>query len=242
MSGPWRGAVIAAGHGERLRRGGLSGSKAMAMIGGRPLIEHALERFRAAGVEQVSVILNEDSHDARDQVATMAIRLGLALDLVVKTTPSSFASFDLLSRRLAGAPTLISTVDAVMPVRDFVAFLSAVERMKTGAVVLGVTTHVDDEKPLWAELDPVDAKIRRLGGGRAAHVTAGLYALPARRPRLGERRFERLRDYLGWLVASGQPVYGVDLPTVFDVDRPGDVEEAERALAAWSRAGEQAWV
>ncbi len=31
--------------------------------------------------------------------------------------------------------------------------------------------------------------------------------------------FERLRDYLKWLVDEGQPVYGVVLPLVFDIDR-----------------------
>ena len=39
----------------------------------------------------------------------------------------------------------------------------------------------------------------------------------------------RLRDYLGWLVAEGQPVYGVVLPRVFDIDRARDIVAAELA-------------
>jgi NDP-sugar pyrophosphorylase family protein len=89
---------------------------------------------------------------------------------------------------------------------------------------------VDDETPLWAELAP-DGRILRLGGEPAAHVTAGLYVLPARIPPVGEGRFARLRDYLGWLVDEGRPVYGLPLPLVFDVDRPWDIVQAERALA-----------
>jgi NDP-sugar pyrophosphorylase family protein len=42
-------------------------------------------------------------------------------------------------------------------------------------------------------------------------------------------RFDRLRDYLKWLVDEGRPVYGVVLPLVFDIDRAHDVEAAEHA-------------
>ena len=41
--------------------------------------------------------------------------------------------------------------------------------------------------------------------------------------------FDRLRDYLKWLVDQGRPVYGVVLPQVFDIDRAHDVEAAELA-------------
>ena len=46
--------------------------------------------------------------------------------------------------------------------------------------------------------------------------------------------FDRLRDYLKWLVDEGRPVYGVVLPLVFDIDRAHDVEAAEQAgLRGW---------
>ena len=223
-----RGAIIAAGEGSRLRRGGWTGSKAMARVGGRPLIGHALDRFRASGFARVSVIINEASEDCRGWLADAD--LGLEIDLVVKTTPSSFASFDLLAQRLAGAPTVLTTVDGVMPEADFAGFVAAVARLPDDAIALGVTPHVDDEAPLWADLDPESGRIRRLGGGPAGFVTAGVYALPAERPALDGRRFERLREYLAWLVAEKYPVYGLVLPRVFDVDRPEDIVQAERSL------------
>ncbi len=227
MSGArtWRGGIIAAGLGERLRAGGLTGSKAMARVGGRPLVDHAVDRFRAAGVEQVSVLINAESPDAE-----LWLRARGDVDLIVKTTPSSFASFSLMAERLSGAPTVITTVDGIMPNADFAAFMAAASGLPDDAVGLGVTGHVDDEKPLWAELAP-DGRIRRLGGEPAAHVTAGLYVLPASRPPQAGRNFARLRDYLGWLVAGGHPVYGLVLPQVFDVDRPWDIAQAEAALA-----------
>ena len=41
--------------------------------------------------------------------------------------------------------------------------------------------------------------------------------------------FARLRDYLGWLVAEPEPVYGIVLPRVFDIDRARDIVAAELA-------------
>jgi hypothetical protein len=60
-------------------------------------------------------------------------------------------------------------------------------------------------------------------------VTAGLYRLPERRPAAPATAFVKLRDYLSWLVANNQPVYGVNLPCVFDIDRARDVIAAEAA-------------
>ena len=223
-----RGAVIAAGEGSRLRRGGWTGSKAMAPVGGRPLLGHALDRFRASGFSAVSVIINEASEDCRAWLG--GEDFGLEIDLVVKTTPSSYASFDLLAERLAGAPTVITTVDAIMPEADFRGFVAGAADLPAGAVALGVTPHVDDEAPLWADLDPENGRVRRLGGGPAGYVTAGVYALPAHRPAVGGRQFGRLREYLAWLVAEKCPVYGLVLPRVFDVDRPEDLVQAEQSL------------
>ena len=94
--------------------------------------------------------------------------------------------------------------------------------------MLGLTAHVDDENPLWATLHD-DGRVLRLGGDQGSHVTAGIYWLPARRVAEPTAGFDRLRDYLKWLVEAGQPVYGAILPLVFDIDRARDVEAAEQA-------------
>jgi NDP-sugar pyrophosphorylase family protein len=221
-----RGGVIAAGHGTRLRADGYRVSKPMTPVGGRPLIGHALDRFRAAGVRQVTVIVNEESDDCRSWLTGYGENLDL--DVIVRTTPSSYASFELVARRLAGAPALITTVDAIMALDAFEYFVESAARFRNDAVVLGLTDHVDDDNPLWAALDQ-DGRIRRLGGDQASHVTAGLYRLPGQTIVAPPGGFERLRDYLKWLVDEGQPVYGVVLPLVFDIDRAHDVDAAERA-------------
>jgi NDP-sugar pyrophosphorylase family protein len=202
-------------------------SKPLVPVSGRPLIAHALDRFRASGIGKLSIIINEESADCRQWLAAHASDLDL--DLIVRTTPSSYVSFQLVADRLAGAPSVITTVDSILSVQSFRRFVAAAAQFPEGAMVLGLTDHVDDEKPLWASLDSADGRIKKLGDSNGGLVTAGLYVLPARRPVEPAAGFARLRDYLGWLVASGYPVYGIVLAEVFDIDRAHDIAAAERA-------------
>jgi len=225
-----RGGVIAAGHGTRLRADGYRVSKPMTPVGGRPLIGHALDRLRAVGVDRVTVIVNEESDDCRRWLSDQG--QDFDLDVIVRTTPSSYASFAIVAARLAGAPAVITTVDAIMPAGAFQHFVSLAAGLPEDAVVLGLTDHVDDDKPLWATLNG-EGRVLRLGGDQGSHVTAGLYWLPADRGAEQTARFDRLRDYLKWLVDEGRSVYGVVLPLVFDIDRAHDVEAAEQAGFRW---------
>jgi NDP-sugar pyrophosphorylase family protein len=222
-----QGGIIAAGHGTRLRADGYRASKPMTPVAGRPLIEHTLDRFRAVGIRRVTAIINEASDDCRRWLSDHA--RDFDLDVIVRTTPSSYASFQLVAARLVRWPALITTVDSILPVADFRHFVRLAADFPPDAVVLGLTSHVDDDNPVWATLDAADARILRLGGDSGSHVTAGLYWLPAHPLAEPAARFDRLRDYLKWLVDKSRPVYGVVLPKVFDIDRARDVEAAESA-------------
>jgi len=222
-----RGAIIAAGQGTRLRADGYCVSKPMVPLAGRPLIALALDRFRAAGIDQLTIIINETSDDCRQWLREHAG--DFELDLIVRTTPSSYASFQAVIGSLSGAPAVIATVDAIMPVNDFRAFTGAANGVAKDVLALALTEHVDDEDPLWATLDPANGHIRGLGGHHGTHVTAGLYWVPAQRLPQPRVSFARLRDYLGWLVAEHPPVRGIVLPRVFDIDRASDIAAAESA-------------
>ena len=228
-----QGGIIAAGEGSRLRADGCRVIKSMVEVGGRPLIEHAVERFRAVGIRRLTVIVNDASDDCRRWLEGHAG--DLELDLIVRSTPSSYASFRLVAERLEGAPAVITTVDAVLATDDFRDFVSEAADLADDAVILGLTDHVDDEKPLWAVLDPAEGRVLELGGERGSHVTAGLYVLPSQRPIDPEAGFDRLRDYLAWLVRAGHPMRGIVLPRVFDIDRLRDIAAAEEAAVSRDR-------
>jgi NDP-sugar pyrophosphorylase family protein len=228
-----RGGIIAAGAGSRLRADGYRVSKPMVPVGGRPLIDHALDRFRSAGIRHLTIVINEASDDCRQWLKGQAGDLDL--DVIVRSTPSSYATFKLVADRSTDAPVVITTVDTIMPVGEFENFVAVAARFPDDAVVLGLTGHVDDENPLWVTLDTSNGRIRRIGGGNGSHVTAGLYWLPAKRPDAPAKDFARLRDYLGALAAGGQLVYGIVLPSVFDIDRARDVAAAESAVLGLQR-------
>jgi NDP-sugar pyrophosphorylase family protein len=225
-----RGGVIAAGLGTRLRADGYRVSKPMTPVGGQPLIGHALDRLRAVGVRRTTVIVNEGSDDCRQWLSGYS--RDFDLNLIVRTTPSSYASFQIVAAELAGAPAVITTVDAIMAVDAFQHFVDLSARLPNDAFVLGLTDHVDDENPLWATTD-ADGRVLRLGGDHGEYVTAGVYWLPADRGVEPSARFDRLRDYLKWLVDERRPVYGIVLPLVFDIDRAHDVQAAEQAGLRW---------
>ena len=220
-----QGGIIAAGEGSRLRADGYRLSKPMVPVGGRPLIEHALDRFRSVGIQRVTLVINEASDDCQQWLEGHAE--DFELDVIVRTTPSSYATFQVVAGRFGNAPAVITAVDTIMPANDFRYFVKSASSFADDALVLGVTDHVDDENPLWVTLNKSDGRIRQIGGGGGTHVTAGLYWLPPQRPASPGKDFARLRDYLGWLVAEDQPVYGVALPCVFDIDRARDVVAAE---------------
>jgi NDP-sugar pyrophosphorylase family protein len=228
-----QGGIIAAGEGSRLRADGFRVSKPMVQVGGRPLIDHAIDRFRSVGIRRLTVAINEVSDDCRQWLKGHAGDFDL--DVIVRSTPSSYATFRLVADRLIDVPAVITTVDTIMPVDQFETFVASASRFPDDAVVLGVTGHVDDENPLWVTLDTSNGRIRHIGGSNGSHVTAGLYWLPAKRPVNPAKDFARLRDYLGSLVAGEQPVYGVVLPCVFDIDRARDVAAAEGAVSGLQR-------
>ena len=218
------GGIIAAGDGARLRAAGYAMPKALVPVAGVPLIEAVIGNFVAAGITSLVVIVNEASRACVDWVR--ARFPALDAEFIVKTTPSSLASFQEVSGRLGAGPVLISTVDAWCRPRDFARFVEAGRHRLPHASTLALTPLVADEKPLWASVDG-DGRVTRLGQGAGPLVTAGLYMLAAGARAAGTPAgLARLRDYLQWLVARA-PIYAEVIDRVVDVDRPEDV-----ALAA----------
>jgi NDP-sugar pyrophosphorylase family protein len=123
--------------------------------------------------------------------------------------------------------SLISTVDAWCPEEAFVTFVRTARLFPSHAIVLAVTPFVDDERPLWVNLD-ASGRVTHLGGDAGDAVTAGMYLVPEQVRRMSPPpEVKRLREFLVWLLNRGEPVYGVRLPVVVDVDRGRDVSLAE---------------
>jgi Nucleoside-diphosphate-sugar pyrophosphorylase involved in lipopolysaccharide biosynthesis/translation initiation factor 2B, gamma/epsilon subunits (eIF-2Bgamma/eIF-2Bepsilon) len=202
----------------------------MVPVAGVPLIESTIRNFVAAGISRLSIIVNEQERDCAAWVRARFAELDLRV--IVKTTASSLESF----REVAGAPEggrmLVSTVDAWCRPVDFARFVSSALRRPREATVLAVTPLVDDEKPLGVTMD-AEGRVTALGVPSPALVTAGVYLVSERARRLEPPpRLGRLREHLGWLLDSGEPMFGEVIETVVDVDRAEDVALAESLAAA----------
>lgn len=224
--------IIAAGLGERLRARGITTPKPLLEIGGRPLIARTIDALHAAGATRVACIVNAETDAVRDflRTTTWPIRV----EVVQRTTASSAESFLTLRPLLEGEPFLLTTVDTVCDPRALAALVARARALGPDASVLGVTTTIDDEKPLWAELDAT-GRIRSLDDPiHARHVTAGVYFLQPLVYSLAdvgaERAFPAFRKVLGALLDRGHPLYGFDVGASIDVDRPEDIAAAERLL------------
>lgn len=228
MAGAVRGGIIAAGEGRRLRRDGFTAPKPLVEVAGVPLIGAVLRNFEEAGVTSITIIVNEEERACVEWVR--AHRAALEVEFIVKTTASSLESFREVTGRGPAGPMLVSTVDAWCAPEDFARFAAEAARRPEEATVLAVTPLVADEKPLWVTLGS-EGRVRAIGDSRGGLVTAGVYRVSDRARRIESApALGRLRDYLGWLLGSDEPMYGEIIETVVDVDRREDVASAE-ALA-----------
>jgi NDP-sugar pyrophosphorylase family protein len=246
------GGIIAAGEGSRLRQAGFAMPKPMVPIAGVPLIESVIRNLTAARVAPLAIIVNEDEQPCVDWVRGRFPELDI--DFIVKTTPSSLASFGEVIARHPGGRMLVSTVDAWCIEADVVRFVDAAARRPLDATVLAVTPLIADEKPLRVAVG-AGGRVTDIGGEAGDLVTAGMYLVPERvrglrlpaalrqsisapRPTAPELRDDlqrahpRLRDFLRWLVRSGEPVYAEIIEQVIDVDRAEDVALAETLALA----------
>ncbi len=217
------GGILAAGEGSRLKRDGWDQPKPLVPVGGVSLLEHTLDNFQAARIRRVSIIFNETGEECARAARKRLPKIDL--DIVIRTTASSYESYRTIAPRLGTGAALVSTIDAWCPREDFVAFVEAASATPD-ETVLAVTRFVEDERPLWVSIDP-SGRVTGVGGGSGDAVTAGIYVFSERARREAPADLPRLRDYLAWLVQNGEPVRAIEIPKVVDVDRAADVAAAE---------------
>jgi NDP-sugar pyrophosphorylase family protein len=227
------GGIIAAGQGIRLRKDGWAVPKPLVPVCGIPLLEHVVRNFEAAGIRSLAVIFNEEEQDCAEFLERRFPEVDLRI--LVKTTSSSLESFRHVAGMIAGRlrdrqRALVSTVDALCAPADFRTFVESAGGYPAGATVLAVTPLIADERPLRARLDEA-GRIVSLGDLDGDVVTAGMYLAPGRVLRnIPAEGLPRLRDFLRWLLDRGEPIFGVTVPAVVDVDRGEDVQLAEMLL------------
>lgn len=241
-------AIIAAGEGSRLVSEGIATPKPLVEIEGRPMIRRLIDIFVSLNAETISVIVNEQMTEVRAYLESIKDTLPCNLRLVVKSTPSSMHSFREVSRVFPeGSKFILTTVDTIFRRDDFERYVRAFETAPDNVDgVMGVTTFIDDEKPLYIDVDTTKAasSAGRIIGyydqpfDGVRYISAGIYGLKTNAIDILEQCIEqglsRMRNYQRALVENGLNLEAYDLGKVLDVDHAGDIATARAYLAGTS--------
>lgn len=231
-------AIIAAGEGSRLVQEGVPTPKPLVDLDGRPMIRRLIDIFVEMKAETISVIVNNEMTAVREYLEALRDVLPCTLNLVVKSTPSSMHSFMEVSRVFPeGSKFILTTVDTVFRKEDFARYVETFENAPAAIDgVMGVTTFIEDEKPLYVDVDSNDiitAFCDKPFDG-VKYISAGIYGLTT--PALAvlqhciDTGVSRMRNYQRALVAGGMRLKAFDLGKVLDVDHAGDIEAARRFI------------
>ena len=228
-------AVIAAGEGSRLAQEGMTTPKPLVKIGGECMVDRLVRIFVAAGAKEVCVVCNPSS----EAYIKSRQEAGAPLRGIVRTTPSSMHSMYELMPMLEGdEPFVLTTVDTVFRESEFQDYVAAFEKMVAAGEadgLMGVTTYIDDEKPLYVATDD-DLNIRAFldADENPRYVSGGIYGLTpcalATLRRCVDRGESRMRNFQRALLTDGLQLKAYPFTKVIDVDHAGDIAKAEALL------------
>ena len=231
-------AIIAAGEGSRLVQEGVAAPKPLVKVGGEHLIDRLIRVFMDCGASEICVICNEQMTAVAEHLQKIKASGRVPLRFVVKSTPSSMHSAWELSQWLKDEPFVLTTVDTIFREKEFKTYSNAFEiAVEHGDVdgLMGVTDYIDDEKPLYVDVDDSRTITAFLDSCDNPHyISGGIYGLtPKAIPvlqRCIERGESRMRNFQRALVAEGLRLKAYSFSKVLDIDHASDIQKAEDFL------------
>ena len=229
-------AIIAAGEGSRLAQEGVAKPKPLVELRGEPMIGRLINIMLRCNAESISIIVNEHMTEVRAYLENL--ELPVPLHLVVKTTPSSMHSLWHLSRVIPQGKFCLTTVDTIFKEEDFKGYIDAFESDDEHDGMWAVTPFVDDEKPLWVDVDEEMniTAFRDKSWDGARYVSGGVYAMTDKAfavlDRCIDEGISRMRNFQRALVDAGQHLQAYSIDKIVDVDHAGDIATAEAFLAS----------
>ncbi len=225
-------AIIAAGEGLRFKEEGIQVPKPLVQINGTPIIKRIIDITRNTGKSSITCIINEKS----EELETFLLKFSRTnpINLIVKSTPSSLHSLYQLNRFLS-APFLLTTADSVFLESEFKSFVNYGMNLKDADGVIAVTDFIDDEKPLYVNVDERN-KINDFKDENDGYefVTGGLYLFKTDIQKEIDEAINsgvtRLRNFLRFLIQKDFRLYAYPFSKIIDVDHKSDIEKAEEFL------------
>lgn len=229
-------AIIAAGEGSRLAQEGVAKPKPLVELNGEPMIQRLMNIFCRCKAESISIIVNEHMTEVREYLKT--VKLPVPLNVVVKTTPSSMHSFWELSKVMKPGKFCLTTVDTIFREPDFAKYIDAFEADTTHDGMWAVTPFIEDEKPLYVDVDEATMGIRAFRDQTyegAKYVSGGIYAITDKAfPVLNdciEKGISRMRNFQRALIDAGFNLQAYSIDKIIDVDHVSDIAVAQKFIS-----------
>ena len=227
-------AIIAAGEGSRLAQEGVAKPKPLVELQGEPMIGRLINIMLRCNAQSISIIVNKRMTEVRQYLESLT--LPVPLNLVVQTTPSSMHSFWHLSKVIPEGKFCLTTVDTIFREEDFKGYIEAFEADKGHDGMWAVTPFVDDEKPLWVDVDEQMniTAFKDKGWDGARYVSGGVYAMTHEAfPVLDyciENNISRMRNFQRAMLEHGKRLMAYSIDKIIDVDHASDIATAETFL------------
>ena len=230
--------IIAAGDGNRIKEEGSILPKPLVEIDGQPMIGRLISLMESCGAKSVSIIVNSDMPEVWDYLQELIPATKSQLKLISKKTPSSMHSFyELINLMKPEDKFIVTTVDTIFKDESFREYVSLfVNAPKEIDGLMGVTSYIDDEKPLYVETDFRDHILAYMDSPSefVKFISAGVYGLrQSAIPVLQEcvnSGLNRMRNFQRKLVENGLHLDVFDLGKVLDVDHISDIDKANAFL------------
>lgn len=226
-------AIIAAGEGSRLAQEGVALPKPLVKLNGKEMIRRLIDIFLKNDAESISIIVNNEMTQVQEYVSSL--ELGVPLNIVVKSTPSSMHSFFELRNFLRGGKFCLTTVDTIFKEDDFSRYIQAFIKDDSVDGMMAVTDYIDDEKPLYVD---VDDQMQIMGfldqSDNGKYISGGIYGLTPKAIDTLENCLAtgqaRMRNFQRQLVSDGLNLKAYLLGKIVDVDHAEDIGKAEQFL------------
>lgn len=226
-------AIIAAGEGSRLVHEGIKLPKPLVKLNGVEMIRRLIDIFLHNEAESVTIIVNEEMTEVQEYLA--GITLEIPFNVLVKSTPSSMHSFYEIGSYLKKGKFCLTTVDTVFREQDFSDYIRSFIADDEVDGMMGVTTYIDDEKPLYVDVEK-NMLIRGFfdSSNSYQYVSGGIYGLTEKALPILEKCIQsgqlRMRNFQRQLVKDGLLLKAYDFSKVIDVDHAKDIKKAEAFL------------
>ncbi|MFV0470330.1 MAG: NDP-sugar synthase [Dysgonomonas sp.] len=226
-------AIIAAGEGSRLAQEGVTLPKPLVRLDGVEMIRRLIDIFVRNRASSISIIINQEMTQVQQFVKQ--IKLDIPLNVIIKSTPSSMHSFYELRDFLRGGKFCLTTVDTIFREDDFKNYIDAFIDNTSADGMMAVTDYIDDEKPLYVE---VDEEMNITGfldqSDSCTYISGGIYGLSPKAIDTLEKCLSggqsRMRNFQRQLVADGLRLKAYPFPKIVDVDHAEDIAKAELFL------------